>query len=77
MSHLASLGPDLPRPYADALRGKIRELRIGFGRLQSRLLYFFDERRIVLVSGFLKKSAAVPEEELLRAERRMADWLAR
>lgn len=77
MTHLAALGPDLPRPYADVLRGKIRELRVGFGRLQPRLLYFFDLKEIVIVSGFLKKTDSVPEDELARAERRMADWLAR
>ena len=72
---LQRYGPDLPRPYADILRGKIRELRAAYGRLQPRFLYFFDGKTIVVVSGFLKKTQAVPEEEILRAERRMGDWL--
>lgn len=28
---LETHGPNLPRPYADVVRGKIRELRIAFG----------------------------------------------
>ena len=28
---LENEGPNLPRPYADIVRGKIRELRVGFG----------------------------------------------
>ena len=76
MLSLQRQGPDLPRPYADVLRGKIRELRVGYGGLQLRFLYFFEGKSIVLVSGFLKKTSAVPEEEIVRAERRMADWLA-
>lgn len=77
VSHLAALGPDLPRPYADTLRDKIRELRVPYGRLQVRILYFFDGKRIVLTQGFLKKTAAVPPEEIDRAVRRMKDWLSR
>lgn len=77
MGHLQRHGPDLPRPYADSLRGKIRELRVPYGRLHFRLLYFFQERRIIMTSGFMKKTAEVPIGEIERAERRMADWLRR
>jgi hypothetical protein len=77
MLYLQMHGPNLPRPYADVLRGKIRELRVGYGGLQLRFLYFFEDRSVILVSGFLKKTTAVPEEEIVRAERRMADWLNR
>jgi len=28
---LENEGPNLPRPFADTIRGKIRELRVGFG----------------------------------------------
>ena len=75
--YLQQHGPDLPRPYSDMLRGKIRELRMGYGSLQVRFLYFFEGKSIVLVSGFLKETPAVPEEEIVRAERRMTDWLNR
>lgn len=77
VDHLETQGPNLPRPYADMLRDKIRELRVPYGRLQFRILYFFDGRQVVLTQGFLKKTAAVPEEEIQRALRRMADWHGR
>ncbi|MBI2070674.1 MAG: type II toxin-antitoxin system RelE/ParE family toxin [Elusimicrobia bacterium] len=77
MEYLKVQGPDLPRPYADTLRGKVRELRVPYGKLHYRLLYFFQGKRIVLTSGFLKKTSGVPEEEIVRSERRMADWLSR
>ena len=77
ISYLARLGPDLPRPYADTLRDKIRELRVPYGRLQIRILYFFKYDRIILTQGFLKKTGPVPDEEIERAVRRMNDWLAR
>lgn len=34
-------GPDLPRPYADVVAGKVRELRVMFGSGHYRFLYFF------------------------------------
>ncbi|MBI4375897.1 MAG: type II toxin-antitoxin system RelE/ParE family toxin [Elusimicrobia bacterium] len=77
LSHLERYGPDLPRPYADTLRDKIRELRIPYGKLQWRLLYFFDGKRVVLTQGVLKKTQAVPDEEIERALGRMRDWLGR
>ena len=70
-------GPSLPRPYADVLRGKIRELRIGFGGLHYRLLYFFHGKRVVVTNGFVKKTAAVPVEEIERSHRFMVDFQQR
>ncbi|MBI2884779.1 MAG: type II toxin-antitoxin system RelE/ParE family toxin [Candidatus Omnitrophica bacterium] len=70
-------GPNLPRPYADLVRGKIRELRVSFGGLHHRFLYFFHGKRIVVTHGFVKKAAAIPEEELIKAQRCMADFEAR
>ena len=70
-------GPKLPRPYADVVRGKIRELRVSFGGTHHRLLYFFHGKRIIVTHGFVKKTAAVPDEELTRAQRWMDDFMAR
>ena len=70
-------GPNLPRPYADVVRGKIRELRVSFSGLHHRLLYFFHGKRIVVTHGFVKKTAAIPETEITRAERCMADFYQR
>jgi hypothetical protein len=74
---LEEKGPDLPRPYADVLRGKIRELRVSFGHSECRLLYFIHGNRIVITNGFLKKTPRVQPDAIDRAERRRMDWLAR
>ena len=73
---LAEKGPNLPRPYADVVSGPIRELRVSFGRLEIRLLYFIHGRRIVLTQGFLKKTRGIPSAEISNAERLRALWLA-
>ena len=71
-------GSNLKRPYADKVRGKVFELRIPYRSDQHRVLYFFwKERKIVLVHGFRKKSREVKEADILVAENRMRDWLAR
>ncbi len=70
-------GPHLPRPYADIVRGKIRELRLKFGHRQYRFLYFFAGKKIIMTHGFLKKTSEVPEEEIFRALSFMIDFLER
>jgi len=49
-------GPDLKRPYADMLHDGIRELRVSFGHIEVRLLYFIEGKAIVITQGFLKKT---------------------
>jgi len=68
-------GPNLPRPYADIVRGKIRELRVGFGTNECRFLYFFSSKRIVITHGFLKKTDKIPLGEIEKAERMMRDFI--
>ncbi len=70
-------GPNLPRPYADVVRGKVRELRVSFGGMHYRFLYFFYGKHIVVTHGFVKKTAAIPEDELTRAHRCMSDFVQR
>ncbi|MBF0387236.1 MAG: type II toxin-antitoxin system RelE/ParE family toxin [Candidatus Omnitrophica bacterium] len=70
-------GPNLPRPYADMVVGKIRELRIIFGSNHYRFLYFFFGKKIVLTHGFIKKTDKVPLQEIQRAESYMTDFLTR
>ena len=70
-------GPNLPRPYADVIRGKLRELRVSFGGLHHRFVYFFHGKHVIVTQGFVKKTAAIPGEELARAQRCMADFEAR
>ncbi len=77
MDQLQRLGPNLPRPYADVLDGPIRELRVQFGHHKYRFLYFFHHKAIVFTHGFLKKTSAVPLEEIERAKRLRMDWLKR
>lgn len=67
-------GPELKRPYADMLRDGIRELRLSFGHLEIRLLYFIEGKAIVLTNGFLKKTQQTPAAEIERAIRYRADW---
>lgn len=74
MLQLEIYGPHFPRPYADVIRGKIRELRVGFASQHYRFLYFFAGKRIVITHGFLKKTSRVPEEEIELAQRRMKDF---
>lgn len=78
LSLLEEEGPDLKRPYADRVRGKIRELRIHFSSNQYRVLYFFHVRdQIVLVHAFSKKTQQLKEKDITLSERRMEDWMLR
>lgn len=80
-AHIALLeeqGPNLKRPYADVVRGKIRELRIHFSSNQYRILYFFYLReQLVLAHALSKKSPELKEKDIELAERRMEDWISR
>ena len=68
-------GPDLPRPYTDIVKGKIRELRVGFGTNEYRFLYFFYGKRIIITHGFIKKTDKVSAEEIERADRIKEDFM--
>lgn len=74
---LEEKGPNLPRPYADTLRGKIRELVIDIQHHGYRFLHFFAGKTIVITHGFLKKTQRTPPSEIDRAERYASDWLKR
>ena len=77
IEQLETYGPTLPRPYADIVRGKIRELRVRLGNLHCRFLYFFFGKIVVLTQGFLKKQTEIPEGEISRAERCRYDFMIR
>jgi phage-related protein len=78
LSLLEEQGPHLKQPYADVVRGKIRELRIHQGSNQYRILYFFQVRdQIVLMHAFSKKTQQLKETDIKLAESRMEDWLRR
>ncbi|MBI2119402.1 MAG: type II toxin-antitoxin system RelE/ParE family toxin [Elusimicrobia bacterium] len=62
---LSREGPNLHPPYADHVRGVIRELRIQFARNSVRIMYFFIHKDpIVLLHGFLKKDMALKENDI-------------
>jgi phage-related protein len=78
LSLLEEEGPNLKRPYADVVRGKIRELRIHYSSNQYRVLYFFHVHdQIVLLHAFSKKSQQLKEKDIAFSERRMEDWMRR
>lgn len=78
LSLLEAQGPHLKRPYADIVRGKIRELRIQQSSNHYRILYFFHLRNhIVLAHAFSKKTQHLKEKDMELAEKRMEDWLRR
>jgi phage-related protein len=78
LSLLEEQGPNLKRPYADIIRGKIRELRIHHSSNQYRILYFFQVRdQIILLHAFSKKTQQLKEKDIELAERRMGDWMER
>jgi len=67
INRLEEYGPGLTRPYADPLRDKIRELIINFGNLDIRLLYFFNDKKVIITHGFCKKTRTTPDSEIDRA----------
>ena len=67
----------LDEPYSKHITGKIRELRVDFGRNRHRILYFtFIKRTIVLLHAFLKKTAKTPSSEIIKAEENYKNVLA-
>ena len=78
LSLMEEQGPHLKRPYADVVRGKIRELRIHQSSNQYRILFFFQAcDQIVLAHAFSKKTQQLKEKDIELAERRMEDWIRR
>ena len=72
---LEEQGPDLKRPYADHVRGKIRELRVRYSGRHYRILYsFHGTNQIVLVHAFAKKTQQLRENDIALAEHRMENW---
>lgn len=58
----------LDEPYSKHIKGKIRELRIDFGKSRNRIFYFvFIGKKIILLHAFLKKTTKTPNEEIQKA----------
>lgn len=59
----------LEEPYSKHINGKIRELRVDFGKNRHRIFYFaFIKKTIILLHAFLKKTAKTPAIEIKIAE---------
>jgi phage-related protein len=69
---LEERGPNLPFPYSSQVEGRLRELRVHFGRTLYRILYYGGaERTFVLLHALEKRTAALPMEDVALAARRM------
>lgn len=77
LKYLSIAGPLAKPQYVSYLADRIFELRVTFGHLEPRILYFFDGQEIILTHGFLKKTRAVPPDEIERAKRIRLDYFAR
>jgi phage-related protein len=59
----------LDEPYSKHIEGKIRELRVDFGRNKHRIFYFvFIKKTIILLHVFSKKTIKTPLPEIKRAK---------
>ncbi len=75
---LRELGNKARRPLADYLEDGIYELRARRLKKQFRVLYTFAGRQIILLlTGFIKKSKAVPASKKRKAKALKNDYLIR
>ncbi len=78
LEQLELLGPQLGRPYADKVRDNLYEFRIRFGSDNIRILYFFMNRDVVILThAFKKDQQRLLENDIQLAERRRNDFLRR
>ncbi|MGA2350842.1 MAG: type II toxin-antitoxin system RelE/ParE family toxin [Terracidiphilus sp.] len=71
-------GPTLDYPYTSQIDGRLREIRLRFGKTRYRVLYFFDdERTAILLHGLTKNTPAVEEADKRIGSARMAKHEAR
>lgn len=61
LSRLEEMGYQLRRPHAAPLQDKIYELRVKTENSKIRLLYFFDNKKIIITNGLKKKTRSVPQ----------------
>ena len=70
---LEERGPSLPFPYSSQVEGRLRELRVPYGRTLYRIFYYCDvHRTFVLLHAFEKRSQRLPRGEIHIAAARMA-----
>lgn len=75
---LSEYGYMLREPYTKYLVDGIFELRIKVGADISRVLYFYyEDKKIVLTNGFIKKTEKTPIKEILKAKKYRNDFKIR
>jgi len=73
---LENLGKKFPEPHAKPLGNGIYELRFKGQEGHIRILHFFyDDKKIILTNGFIKKSNKTPKKEIEIAEKRREIYL--
>lgn len=66
----------LPAPFTKHLRDKIWELRINYNHKNHRILYFISpNRKIVLLSAFIKKTKKIPPKEINKAHKYFINYI--
>jgi phage-related protein len=71
---LGVYGHELRRPFADVVRGKIRELRVKQERNHYRVMFYFSGKNIILLHGLHKKTESLNNKDIEIAEKRMRDF---
>lgn len=77
---LETYGLQVGEPFVKSMQGvrKLAEIRVRVSSNNYRVLFFtFTGRRLVLLHGFIKKTAKTPTREIRIAEQRMRDYLQR
>lgn len=77
LNEMGVADPPLPFPYSSQVAGELRELRCHAGRRHIRVLYQRSEQLFVLLHAFEKRSARVPESDVVIAMARWEDFRAR
>lgn len=67
---LETYGPDLGMPHAKKVSRELFELRIR-GQVEIRIFYTFQNKTVILLHAFQKKSQKIPPRELKTAEDRL------
>ena len=78
ISILERNGNELREPFSKYLGDGIFELRISFSSDISRVLYFFfNKKRIILTNAFIKKTQKTPYNEIEKAKKYKNDYIRR
>jgi len=65
----------LDEPYTKHVKGKIRELRVDFSQNKHRIFYIvIIGKKIILLHSFLKKTAKMPKQEIIKALNNFEDY---